>query len=145
MALVAYASSDSGCSDDEDVDEVAIPAKDQPQVQSAQLVNKTDTVPQTNPITNCVDDLKTPANSADQISDPHISNEEDVYSLPNSAEAQVLSLPAPKHSASGPSPENQNGLEVQVAENDGRSQLPELGLLAGANESLLIADVIIYY
>ena len=129
MALVAYASSDSGCSDDDDVDEVTIPAKNQQQVQSAQLVNKTDTV-QTNPITNCVDldGVKTPANSADQISDPHISDEEDIYPLPNSAEAHGLSLPAPKHSAT------ENGLGL--AENDGPSQSLESGLLAGADESL---------
>ena len=124
MALVAYASSDSGCSDDEEDNEAANLTR------SVEIVNKT--VPLNDPTAISNGGANTLVSSADLTGDPHISDEEDIYPLPNSAGGQGLSLPAPKHSTQ-PQAEN----EVVFAEDEGRSHS---GLLAGADEKRVVTE-----
>ena len=130
MALVAYASSDSGCSDEEDDNETAIST----QRQSIQVVNKT--VPLNHPTPTATVDHDG-VNSADLTGDPHISDEEDVSPLTASTGGQGWSLPAPKHSAlpgNAPGP----GPEIVLAVDAGPTGL----LLTGADENNIMTEIV---
>ena len=122
MALVAYASSDSGCSDEEDDNETAIST----QIQSVQVVNKT--ISLNHPTATVTVDHEG-VNSADLTGDSHISDEEDICPLSSSTGGQGWSLPAPKHSAP---PGNAPGPEIVLADDIvGPAGL----LLTGADEN----------
>ena len=123
MALVAYASSDSGCSDEEDDNETAIST----QRQSIQVVTKTGPLNVNHPTATATVDHGG-VNSADLTGDSHISDEEDIYPLTATTGGQGWSLPAPKHSApSGNAP----GPEIVLAGDAGQAGL----LLTGADEN----------